>query len=116
MHAERTAGTSGYTLRKLLRLWLSTFVNFSVMPLRVATVLGVVMAVGGFLSVGVVVYWHFTDKAPWGWGSLMAALLLLSGVQLMLLGLIGEYLGRMFLTVSQRPQSVVRSVLKSDAA
>jgi glycosyltransferase involved in cell wall biosynthesis len=115
-HAERTAGTSGYTLRKLLRLWLSTFVNFSVMPLRAATLLGLVMAGTGFFSVGLVFYWRYTQGTPWGWGSIMAALLLFSGVQLTLLGLIGEYLGRMFLTVSQRPQSVVRSVTRSNEA
>lgn len=111
-HEERLAGTSGYTVRKLLRLWLSTFVNFSIMPLRFATFLGMLMAIGGFLSIGLVVYWYYSDKTPWGWGSIMAALLLFSGVQLMLLGLLGEYLGRMFLTVSQRPQAVVRDVVR----
>jgi len=114
-HAERVAGASGYTLRKLLRLWLSTFVNFSVMPLRLATLLGMIMAGAGFLGIGGVAYWWWTGTGPaFGWGSLMAGLLLFSGVQLVMLGLIGEYLGRMFLTINQRPQSVVRAVLRSD--
>jgi glycosyltransferase involved in cell wall biosynthesis len=112
-HADRAAGQSGYTLRRLVRLWLSTFINFSVMPLRIATLLGVVLAAAGFCGIGLVVYWRITDQGPeFGWGSLMAALLLFSGVQLMLLGIIGEYLGRMFLTINQRPQSVVRDVLR----
>lgn len=110
-HAERQAGQSGYTLRRLLRLWLSTFVNFSVMPLRLATLLGLVMAAAGLLGLVVVFYWRLTNQGPdFGWGSLMAALLVFSGAQLVMLGLIGEYVGRMFLTINGRPQSVVRTV------
>ncbi|HEY0965799.1 MAG TPA: glycosyltransferase [Opitutaceae bacterium] len=114
-HADRAAGASGYTFRKLVRLWLSTFVNFSVMPLRVATMLGLAMAGAGFAGIGGVLVWWWTGAGPaFGWGSLMASLLLFSGVQLVMLGLIGEYLGRMFLTINQRPQSVVREVLRSN--
>jgi glycosyltransferase involved in cell wall biosynthesis len=110
-HAERAAGRSGYTLRRLLRLWLSTFVNFSVMPLRLATLLGLVMAGAGLAGLAIIFYLRLTGRGPdYGWGSLMGALLVFSGTQLVMLGLIGEYVGRMFLTVSRRPQSVVRSV------
>lgn len=110
-HAERAAGESGYTLRRLLRLWLSTFVNFSVMPLRLATLLGLVMAAAGLLGLGLIFYLRIINRGPdYGWGSLMGALLVFSGTQLVVLGLIGEYVGRMFLTVNRRPQSVVRSV------
>ena len=110
-HAGRTAGQSGYTLRRLLRLWLSTFVNFSVMPLRLATLLGLVMAAAGLLGLGFIFYLRYVNRGPdYGWGSLMGALLVFSGTQLVMLGLIGEYVGRMFLTVNGRPQSVVRSV------
>lgn len=110
-HSDRASGRSGYTFRRLIRLWLSTVVNFSVMPLRLATVLGLVMSIFGFLGIGLVAYWRLTNRGPaFGWGSLMAALLLFSGVQLALLGVIGEYLGRMFITVNQRPQSVIREI------
>jgi len=110
-HEERHAGESGYTLRRLLRLWVSTFVNFSIMPLRLATFMGLIMALAGLLGLGLVFYLHFTERGPaYGWGSLMGALLLLSGTQLVMLGLIGEYIGRMYLAVNCRPQSVVRSV------
>lgn len=112
-HSDRAAGHSGYTLRRLVRLWLSTVVNFSVMPLRLATVLGLMMSVLGFMGIGLVLYWRITDRGPaFGWGSLMSALLLFSGVQLALLGVIGEYLGRMFIAVNERPQSVVREIAR----
>lgn len=114
-HVPRVEGESGYTLRRLIRLWLSTFINFSVLPLRVATILGLVLGVAGLLGIAFVAYLRVTGQGPtFGWGSLMAALLLFSGVQLVLLGVIGEYLGRMFLTVNQRPQAVVREVVRSE--
>ncbi len=110
-HRQREAGRSGYTLRRLLRLWASTFINFSVMPLRLATLLGLMMAAAGLVGLGVVFYLRLTGQGPsFGWGSLMGALLVFSGTQLVMLGLIGEYVGRMFLAVNRRPQSVVRSV------
>jgi len=113
-HDERSAGESGYDLRRLVRLWASTFVNFSVMPLRLATLLGLLMATGGLVGLAVVFYLRFTHQGPdYGWGTLMGALLVFSGTQLVMLGLIGEYLGRMFLTINGRPQSTVRTVERS---
>jgi undecaprenyl-phosphate 4-deoxy-4-formamido-L-arabinose transferase len=111
-HVPRLAGHSGYTLRRLVRLWLSAWINFSVLPLRVATLLGLATACAGLLAFGYIVSLWLRDAGPFfGWGSLMAALLIFSGAQLVMLGLIGEYIGRMFLAVNQRPQSVVRAVL-----
>jgi undecaprenyl-phosphate 4-deoxy-4-formamido-L-arabinose transferase len=110
-HVKRAAGASGYTLRRLVRLWASTFVNFSVMPLRLATLLGLIMTGVGLAGLTVVFYLWLTNRGPdYGWGSLMGAFLVFSGTQLVILGIIGEYVGRMFLTVNGRPQSVVRSV------
>jgi glycosyltransferase involved in cell wall biosynthesis len=113
-HEARRAGQSGYTLRRLLRLWLSAWVNFSVLPLRVATALGLVLGALGLLALGAVVWLWWIGRGPeYGWGWLMSALLMFSGTQLVMLGLIGEYLGRMFMTVNGRPQAVVREVLRS---
>ncbi|MDB6093828.1 MAG: Ribonuclease [Verrucomicrobia bacterium] len=112
-HEERVAGSSGYTLRRLVRLWLSAWVNFSVVPLRIATGLGLVMAFAGLVGFAWVLYLRLTNQGPtFGWGSLMVALLVFSGTQLVMLGLIGEYIGRMFVTINQRPQSVVREVVR----
>lgn len=110
-HESRKAGKSTYTLSRLVRLWLSAWVNFSLLPLRVATLLGLLLAVLGLAGFAWVVVLYSTDRGPSaGWGALMASLFVFSGMQLILLGLIGEYVGRMFLAVNQRPQSVVRSI------
>jgi undecaprenyl-phosphate 4-deoxy-4-formamido-L-arabinose transferase len=107
-HLPRAEGRSNYTMRRLIRLWMNMFLNFSVMPLRIATLAGVLFSVlGGFVVVLVVIEALFFDT-PRGWGSMMAAVLLLSGVQLSILGIAGEYLGRLFLTANGKPQFIVR--------
>jgi len=114
-HEIRQAGKSTYTLRRLVRLWLSAWVNFSVLPLRVATVVGLIVAAAGVIAFGGVAWlWEHNRGPQYGWGWLMAALLVFSGTQLVLLGVIGEYIGRMFLAINQRPQSIVREVVTSE--
>jgi glycosyltransferase involved in cell wall biosynthesis len=111
-HEQRRAGQSGYTLSRLIRLWLSAWLNFSLLPLRMATFLGFATAIAGLVAFGVVVVLYLSNRGPaYGWGWVMATLLVFSGTQLVMLGLIGEYLGRTFLTVNQRPQSAVREVV-----
>jgi len=110
-HLPRNEGRSNYTLRRLLRLWLSMFLNFSVMPLRLATLFGVGFgALGAIAAVIVILEAIISDKPPQGWASLMVAVLVLAGVQLVVVGLIGEYVGRMFLAVNRKPQYLVREV------
>jgi undecaprenyl-phosphate 4-deoxy-4-formamido-L-arabinose transferase len=114
MHEARRAGQSTYTLRRLIRLWLSAWINFSLLPLRIATILGLVLAGAGMLALVIVfLLWMRNIGPSYGFGWLMAALLVFSGTQLVILGLIGEYVGRMFLTVNQRPQAIVREILSS---
>jgi glycosyltransferase involved in cell wall biosynthesis len=116
-HEPRRAGESTYTFRRLVRLWLSAWINFSVLPLRVATVIGLVLACAGLAALVIVaVLWYRNTGPSYGFGWLMGALLVFSGTQLVLLGLIGEYVGRMFLTVNQRPQSVVREIVSNRSA
>jgi undecaprenyl-phosphate 4-deoxy-4-formamido-L-arabinose transferase len=114
-HRVRDTGASGYTMRKLVHLWINMFVNFSVQPLRLATWLGLLMGAAGACGVvWVAALWWRGEGPSFGWGSLMAALLLFSGTQMLMLGLIGEYLGRTYLSTNRRPQSIEREVLRAD--
>jgi len=115
-HLPRAAGRSNYTLRRLLRLWMSMFVNFSVMPLRISTLTGFALSALGALGGAIVVAEVLFSSQPPGWASLMMAVLLLSGVQLLILGIIGEYLGRLYLTANGKPQGIIKEVRRSELA
>ena len=115
-HLPRAVGRSNYTLRRLMRLWLSMFVNFSVMPLRLSTLTGFALSLIGAVGTIIAVVEALFFDPPQGWASLMAAVMLLSGVQLLILGLVGEYLGRLYLTANRKPQSVVKSVIRTAPA
>src|ERR1700758_1158947 len=112
-HRPRAVGRSNYNLRRLMRLWASMFVNFSVMPLRISTITGFLLSGIGAFGCAMVVGEALLYSPPAGWASLMAAVLLLSGVQLVILGIIGEYLGRLYLTANGKPQSMVKEVRRS---
>ena len=115
-HLPRAEGRSNYTLARLFRLWLSMFLNFSVIPLRFATLFGIAFgALGALAAIIVIAEAISSAKPPQGWASLMVAVLVLAGVQLIVVGLIGEYLGRMFLAVNRKPQYLVREVFKRGA-
>ena len=115
-HLPRIEGRSNYTLARLFRLWLSMFSNFSVIPLRFATLFGIAFGtLGALAAIIVIVEAISAQRAPQGWASLMVAVLVLAGVQLVVVGLIGEYLGRMFLAVNRKPQYVVREVYRRKA-
>lgn len=112
-HEPRATGQSGYTVRKLMRLVMSVMFDFSIMPLRLSSVLGLGLCAIGLLVLSSVV-WEilFIGQRQAGWASLMGALAIFSGAQLLMLGIIGEYLGRAFLTVSGKPQSLVRTITR----
>jgi undecaprenyl-phosphate 4-deoxy-4-formamido-L-arabinose transferase len=98
----------------LVRLWLRMLVSFSVRPLRIATVVGLAMGALGLAGLVWVTVLFLTDHGPaFGWGSTIAALLVFSGTQMVVLGLIGEYLGRACVSINRRPQAVVRKIRKS---
>ena len=112
-HEERAAGESGYTMRKLVRLWMNMFFNFSIMPLRVASVLGLLLCLAGSIVLLLVVIEHLTSGVRQsGWGSTMAAITIFSGSQLLILGVLGEYVGRAYMTLCGKPQSLVREVMQ----
>lgn len=115
-HYARAEGQSNYTIKKLVRLFLSMLLNFSVIPLRIGAVVGVLLALVGMLILGWVVIEALFLDTPRGWASMMAVFVTVAGFQLMMLGIIGEYLGRLFLTNNQKPQFVVRDVQYSARA
>lgn len=115
-HLARQEGRSNYTLRRLIRLWLNMFLNFSVMPLRISAMLGLAFAAVGLLVAAIVIVEAILTDTPPGYASLMAAFLVVSGVQLVGLGMIGEYLGRLYLLSNRKPQSIVREVTRGGPA
>ena len=115
-HLPRATGRSNYNFRRLTRLWLNMFVNFSVMPLRLSTFAGFALSVLGALGTLWVIGEALVSETPPGWASLSVAVLLLSGVQLVILGLIGEYLGRLYLTLNGKPQAVIRGIERNQAS
>ena len=112
-HRARQTGASGYTLSKLLGLWMNGFTSFSVKPLRIATYAGVITALLGFVYALVAVIRYFTvHMAPQGWTTTTVLLLIVGGLNLLMLGLAGEYIGRVFMCVNATPQYVEREVYK----
>lgn len=111
-HHDRLAGHSNYTLKKMMQLWLTGFTNFSTVPLRFSAVLGGVLAVFGFLTaVFMVVRKLINPDIAAGYTSSIAVQFFIGGVIMMILGLCGEYIGRIYMTVSNMPQYAVREVI-----
>ncbi len=106
---KRFAGTSKFSLNKMLHFALDGITAYSKMPLRFAFYLGIIFGLFSILLTGHVMYikW-FTDEAVPGWATLSVSISLLGGIQLMGLGIIGEYVGRIFEEVKQRPLYFVR--------
>ena len=109
-HFDRVYGTSGYTLKKLIGLW-SNIIGFSIVPLRIARNFGAIVAALGIIGALIVFIRKLLVPATAiGWSSNMVAIFFFSGMIMMFLGLIGEYIGRMFLNVNHYPQYVVREI------
>lgn len=108
-HREREIGTSGYTLGKLFGLWFNGFTAFSIKPLRIATACGGLCAAAGFLyGIYTIIKKLINPIAPLGWSSMMAAMMFIGGMMMLMLGLIGEYIGRIYISLNDAPQYVIR--------
>lgn len=107
-HHDRYRGEGGYSFVKSVSLWLKMATSFSLVPLRVTSFIGIVISLLGFLLALVFIIQKFTiDMMPIGWSSLIVTILIVGGFQLLALGVIGEYLGRVLLTINAHPQYVV---------
>jgi glycosyltransferase involved in cell wall biosynthesis len=113
-HLPRAEGRSNYNLVRLVRLWLNLATSFSLAPLRLAIFAGLGMSVLGSIgAVGTIGEALFVHETPSGWASTMVVLLLVSGVQSMILGVLGEYVGRTFLSANGKPQGTVRCIVRN---
>lgn len=111
-HRQREIGESGYTLGKLLGLWFNGFTAFSTKPLRIATLSGIAFACVGFVyGIYTIIKKLVNPAVPVGFSSMMSALMFIGGVMLLMLGLIGEYIGRMYICMNNAPQFVVRDFI-----
>ena len=114
-HRAREVGNSGYTIPKLLGLWFNGFTAFSIKPLRIATFIGSLCACGGFLyGIYTIVKRLILPDIPAGFSALMAVLVFIGGMIMLMLGLIGEYVGRIYICMNNSPQYVVREVVKGE--
>lgn len=112
---DRVAGTTGYTFIRSLKLLLNGFTAFSVIPLRLATILGFVTAGSGFLyALWIVLRKCLYPEIAAGYSSVMAVILLVGGMIMFLLGLIGEYVGRIYISLNKSPQYVIRQKINID--
>ena len=108
-HREREVGQSGYSFRKLLSLWVNGFTSFSVKPLRMAIYLGMLSAILGFIyMVFIIISKICNPGAPIGWTTMVALILFIGGEILFVLGIIGEYVGRTYISINSAPQYVIR--------
>lgn len=108
-HREREIGTSGYTMGKLLNLWINGFTSFSVKPLRIATMIGAGCAGIGFIyGIYTIIKKFINPNVPLGFSSMMAALVFIGGMLMLMLGIVGEYIGRMYISMNSSPQFVIR--------
>ncbi len=111
---ERAAGVGHYTFKKSLSLWVNGFTAFSVKPLRLATFLGVLSAFVGFVfAVYTVIHKILNPDVLVGYSSLMAVLLIIGGLLMFILGLIGEYIGRIYISINNSPQYVIREEINT---
>ena len=111
---ERTIGVGHYSFSKSFALWMNSFTAFSIKPLRIATSFGLLFSLFGvIMAFYTVIHKLLNPNVAIGYSSLMAALLLIGGMIMFMLGLIGEYIGRIYICINNSPQYVIRSVLNA---
>jgi undecaprenyl-phosphate 4-deoxy-4-formamido-L-arabinose transferase len=113
-HEKRAVARSNYTIGKLFKLWLNMVTSISILPLKIASILGLVMTcIGLLLAVFFTLSWtlggvFIHSSVPKGWASLIVTVVLFTGLQFAILGMLGEYLGRLYLTQNRSPQYLIR--------
>jgi len=114
-HRDRKISKTNYTLKKLLQLWFNGFTSFSVKPLRISSVFGLFFSITGFVYLLIIIISKIINPGvPAGWTSIMAAIIFFGGIQLLSIGLLGEYIGRVFLSINKKPQYVIKEKYSID--
>lgn len=114
-HRKRFEGESGYTLMKLVRLWMNSFTNFTIIPLRVASFIGISCSILGFsFGIFVIIRKILVPHIAAGYSSIIAVLLFIGGIIMIMLGMLGEYVGRIYMTISGAPQYYVRETINCE--
>lgn len=114
-HKDRAVGESGYSLKKLIALWMNGFTAFSIKPLRMADFLGVLCASAGFIFLIFVITKRIIcgDSVAVGWSSLISVMLFIGGILMCILGMIGEYIGRIYMCINNAPQYVIKEIVET---
>ena len=114
-HRSREVGNSGYTFAKLMALWINGFTAFSIKPLRLATFAGTVLAFMGFIyGIYTVIKKFVNPNVPLGFSALMSAIIFIGGMIMLMLGMIGEYVGRIYISQNKNPQYVIRETVGNE--
>lgn len=113
---KRHAGKSKYSFSKMFSFAIQGITSFSILPLRIASVLGSIFSISAFLYIVYAIFAKFVlDVAIVGWTSILISVLFLGGIQLIVLGVLGEYLGKMFIETKRRPNYIIREKIISEA-
>ncbi|MEA3426251.1 MAG: glycosyltransferase family 2 protein [Bacteroidota bacterium] len=104
----RTAGTTKYTLKRMIRFALQGITSFSIKPLYIAVYLGFLFSLVALLYLPYVFYSYYFEHTISGWASLIATIAFFAGIQLMILGIIGIYIGKVFIQSKQRPHYIIK--------
>lgn len=114
-HRERLEGESGYTFVKLIKLWMNGFTAFSVAPLRFSSLVGVICAICGFIfGIVTIIRKLCMPNISAGWSSTVSILLFIGGLIMLMLGMIGEYIGRIYISINNSPQYVIKETINID--
>lgn len=108
-HKKREKSKSGYTISKLIQLWLRMLTGYSILPLRASSLVGIIMVCFGFI-LSLITFFEkiFYDNTPTGYATMLIIVIFFSGTILVVLGLLGEYVGRIFLTINNKPQYIIK--------
>jgi undecaprenyl-phosphate 4-deoxy-4-formamido-L-arabinose transferase len=114
-HRRREIGESGYSIAKLFALWINGFTAFSIKPLRIATLSGTVFAILGFIyGIYTVIKKFVNPEVPVGFSALMSAIIFMGGMMMLMMGMMGEYLGRLYISQNRNPQYVIRETTRDE--